>query len=95
MPAKIVQWAKYENYEPAEWKKSESRVSEELKSCPGLERHGRSELETFLKEQEISSIQEMDYKLRIEYEKYILINPNRKQMYLRGYDRVMQYVIQN
>ena len=32
MPAKIVQWAEYENYEPAEWQKSESRVSEELKS---------------------------------------------------------------
>ena len=95
MPAKIVQWAEYENYEPAEWQKSESRVSEELKSCPGLERHGRSKLEKFLKEQEISSIQEMDYKLRIEYEKYISINPNRKQMYLRGYDQVMQYVIQN
>ena len=95
MPAKIVQWAEYENYAPAERQKSKSRVSEELKRCPGLERHGRSKLEKFLKEQEICSIYEMDYKLRIEYEKHISIYPNRKQMYLRVYDQVMQYVIRD
>lgn len=91
MPAEILGWAEYKSDIRKEEK---SRISEELKLCPKLEKYKRAKLEQFLEERGVYSISEMDYPLREKYEKYLDLSPDKKRAYLKCYDRVMQYVIQ-
>lgn len=90
MPTEILRWAE-DARNVVEEKKS--RVPEELKKCPGLERHMRAKLERFLVGKGIHSIFEMDYPLRSQYEKYLDLNSVKNRAYVKAYDKVMQYVI--
>lgn len=92
MPAYAIQ-----RVEPREdlFRALPSRVGEELDGCKEIDGVGKNKLKTFLIQSGIQSITEMDYPLRLEYQKYLEHDQGikRPDRYLTAFDRVNQFSI--
>lgn len=92
MPAYAIQ-----RVEPREdlFRALPSRVGEELDACTEIDGVGKNKLKTFLIQSGIQSITEMDYPLRLEYQKYLEHEQGikRPDRYLTAFDRVKQFLI--
>lgn len=72
-----------------------NRIAEELDECTEVTGVEKSKLKRFLLEKGIQSLAEMDYPLRMSYERYMKEEQHieRVSRYLFGYDRVKQFSI--
>lgn len=80
-----------------EIQKKREQMMAEIDACYEVQGTYRNKVKKFLGQQEIWHISEIDYQVRVKYEKFLEteVNPVSWSMYLKGFDRIKQHSIRS